>query len=223
MRVLIVEDNQELADFIRLALRDEGYATDNAANGTQAVNLMSVFQYDAVILDLGLPDFDGLQLIRQVRKVGNTVPVLIVTARGGINDRIKGLDLGADDYLNKPFAIGELIARLRAILRRPNSITGMSINMKRGKLLLDPKSKRVVAGENNITMGKTEFALLEYMLRHATLTVSKEALFNAIYSLGFEVTDNAIQVAVHRVRKKLEQVNAEVTIKTIRGIGYILI
>ncbi|MFC3031953.1 response regulator transcription factor [Pseudoalteromonas fenneropenaei] len=221
MRVLITEDNQDLANFIRLALSDEGYAADIADTGQHASSLVDLFQYDALVLDLGLPDLDGLELIKQVRKAGNTVPILIVTARGGINDRIQGLDLGADDYINKPFAMGELLARLRAILRRPSNYVGTS--MTRGKLSLDPKSKRVTVEQRNLSLGKTEFALLEYMLRNASLTVSKEALFDAIYALGFEVTDNAIQVAVHRVRKKLELFNADVTISTIRGIGYILV
>ncbi|KZN64402.1 response regulator [Pseudoalteromonas luteoviolacea] len=220
MRILITEDNKQLAQFIQQAILQDGHAADIANCAAQMHSLFDGWQYDALVLDLGLPDTDGIDVIRELRAKNNPVPILILTARGGVEDRIKGLDLGADDYLNKPFAIDELKARLRAILRRPVEYAGNILT--RGNIAVDTKSRRVLIDEANISMGKTEVAILEYMIRHASLTVSKEAIYDAIYALGFEVTDNAIQVAMHRIRKKLEQAGASAEIKTIRGIGYIL-
>ncbi|MCF6436905.1 MULTISPECIES: response regulator transcription factor [Pseudoalteromonas] len=220
MRILITEDNQQLAQFIQQAIAQDGHAVDVANDASQLWALLSCWQYDAIILDLGLPDQDGLEVIQGIRQGHNPVPILILTARGSVDDRIKGLDLGADDYLNKPFSIDELKARLRALLRRPNSYTGNLL--AQGNLALDTKARRVMVGSSNLSMGKTEVAILEYLLRNAGLTVGKDALYDAIYALGFEVTDNAIQVAVHRIRKKLEAACADSTIKTLRGIGYIL-
>ncbi|MEJ6473928.1 response regulator [Pseudoalteromonas piscicida] len=220
MRVIITEDNQQLAEFIQQAIAQDGHAADIATTAAQSTQFMQSWQYDALILDLGLPDKDGLEVIREIRKQQNTLPILILTARGSVDDRIKGLDLGADDYLNKPFAIDELKARLRALLRRPSSYTGNLLT--HNNLSVDTKARRVTVAGDNLTMGKTEVAILEYMIRNAGLTVGKDALYDAIYAMGFEVTDNAIQVAVHRIRKKLESSNAQTTINTLRGIGYIL-
>ncbi|MBQ4835244.1 response regulator [Pseudoalteromonas luteoviolacea] len=220
MRILITEDNLQLAEFIQQAILQDGHAADIANCAKEMTSLLEGWQYDALVLDLGLPDTDGIDVIRQLRAQQNPIPILILTARGGVEDRIKGLDLGADDYLNKPFAIDELKARLRAILRRPVEYSGNILT--RGNISLDSKARRVMVDNNNVNMGKTEVAILEYMIRHASLTVSKNAIYDAIYALGFEVTDNAIQVAMHRIRKKLEQAGANADIKTIRGIGYIL-
>ncbi|MDK2596642.1 response regulator transcription factor [Pseudoalteromonas obscura] len=220
MRILITEDNLQLAEFIQQAILQDGHAADIANCAKEMTSLLEGWQYDALVLDLGLPDTDGIDVIRQLRAQQNPIPILILTARGGVEDRIKGLDLGADDYLNKPFAIDELKARLRAILRRPVGYSGNILT--RGNISLDSKARRVMVDNNNVNMGKTEVAILEYMIRHASLTVSKNAIYDAIYALGFEVTDNAIQVAMHRIRKKLEQAGANADIKTIRGIGYIL-
>ncbi|MCO7188568.1 MULTISPECIES: response regulator transcription factor [unclassified Pseudoalteromonas] len=220
MRILITEDNLQLASFIQQAMTKEGYAADIATSAGALRDQMALWHYDAIILDLGLPDKDGLDVIAALRGADNPVPVLILTARGSVDDRIAGLDLGADDYINKPFDIGELLARLRALLRRPSQYIGTLLS--HGNLALDPKSRRVTVGGENLSMGKTEVAILEYLLRHVGLTVGKDALYDAIYAMGFEVTDNALQVAVHRIRKKLDGTEADVTIKTLRGIGYIL-
>jgi DNA-binding response OmpR family regulator len=220
MRVLITEDNQQLAEFIQQAIMQDGHAADIALDAASMFYQLSIMQYDGIVLDLGLPDKDGLDVIKHLRAKGIPIPILILTARGGIDDRIKGLDLGADDYLNKPFSIDELKARLRALMRRPVDYSGNDLT--RGNVTIETKSRRVTVDTQNLTMGKTEVAILEYMLKHATLTVSKESLFDAIYSMGFEVTDNAIQVAMHRIRKKLDQAGATTQINTIRGIGYIL-
>ncbi|WP_046007385.1 response regulator [Pseudoalteromonas rubra] len=220
MRILITEDNLQLASFIQQAMSKEGYAADIATSAGALHDQMALWHYDAIILDLGLPDKDGLDVIATLRGADNPIPVLILTARGSVDDRIAGLDLGADDYINKPFDIGELLARMRALLRRPSQYTGTLLS--HGNLALDPKSRRVTVDGENLSMGKTEVAILEYLLRHVGLTVGKDALYDAIYAMGFEVTDNALQVAVHRIRKKLDGTQAGVTIKTLRGIGYIL-
>ena len=220
MRVLITEDNGELAAFIQEALQQEGFLSDIARCAAEMKLALNNSQYRAVILDLGLPDIDGTDVLKQLRRQGNDVPVLILTARGGVQDRIKGLDLGADDYLVKPFAIDELKARLRALLRRPSGLS--SAKLEKDNVSLDVVSRTLVVDGKNIIMGKTEMAILEYLMRNIGLTVSKESLEDAIYQSGYEVTDNALQVAVHRVRKKLKDASANISINTIRGVGYLL-
>lgn len=219
MRVLITEDNGELAEFIQEALLQEGYLSDIARSAGDLKLHLRQTGYGAIILDLGLPDLDGIEVLKGLRRSGNTVPVLILTARGGVQDRIKGLDHGADDYLIKPFAIDELVARLRALLRRPNAMS--STCLEAGNVSMDVLARTVTVEGKNLVMGKTENAILESFMRHVGLTVSKEALENMIYQDGYALTDNALQVAVHRVRKKLGDAGATPKISTIRGIGYL--
>jgi DNA-binding response OmpR family regulator len=220
LRVLITEDNGELAEFIQEALSIEGYLSDVARSAGELKLYLKAVSYSAIILDLGLPDTDGLVVLKELRRAGNMVPVLILTARGGVQDRIKGLDYGADDYLIKPFAIDELIARLRALLRRPSSLS--NTKLVAGNVSFDTISKAVTVTGKNVVMGKTEVAILEVFIRNQGLTVSKESLENTIYQDGYELSDNALQVAVHRVRKKLTDAHSTVKIATIRGIGYLL-
>lgn len=219
MRVLITEDNGELAEFIQEALSQEGYLSDIARSAGELKLSVQQTSYAAIILDLGLPDIDGIEVLKNLRRAGNMVPVLILTARGGVQDRIKGLNHGADDYLIKPFAIEELIARLRALLRRPNELSNPKLDA--GNVSMDVLSKAVSVAGNNVVMGKTEVAILESFIRNVGLTVSKESLENMIYQDGYTLTDNALQVAVHRVRKKLADAGANTQITTIRGIGYL--
>lgn len=219
MRVLITEDNGELAGFIQEALTREGFLSDIARSAGELRVLLNEVSYSAMILDLGLPDIDGLDMLRMLRESGLTIPVLIVTARGGIQDRIKGLDRGADDYLVKPFAVDELVARIRALLRRPSVLSSKKIGLD--NLSFDVISKTLTVEGRNVVMGRTELALLEHFLRNVGLTVSKEALESHIYQNGYELTENALQVAIHRVRKKLKDQGATPTISTVRGVGYI--
>lgn len=219
MRVLITEDNGELAEFIQEALSQEGYLSDIARSGAEVRLLLQQTGYAAIILDLGLPDIDGIEVLKGLRRAGNMVPVLVLTARGGVQDRIKGLNNGADDYLIKPFAIDELIARLRALLRRPNELSNPKLDA--GNVSMDAISKAVTVAGKNVIMGKTEIAILESFIRNVGLTVSKDSLENMIYQDGYSLTDNALQVAVHRVRKKLAEAGATTQITTIRGIGYL--
>jgi two-component system response regulator TctD len=220
LRVLITEDNGELAEFIQEALSQEGYLSDIARSAGELKLLLKEASYAAIILDLGLPDVDGIDVLKGLRRDKNMVPVLILTARGGVQDRIKGLNHGADDYLIKPFAIDELIARLRALLRRPNSLSNTLLES--GNVKLDVIAKAITVNNNNIVMGRTEIAILEAFMRNEGLTVSKESLENMIYQDGYSLTDNALQVAVHRVRKKLADAHSTLEITTIRGIGYLL-
>lgn len=219
MRVLITEDNGELAGFIQEALTQEGYLSDIARSAGELRLSLNEVNYSAIILDLGLPDIDGLDVLTSLRQSQVTIPILILTARGGIQDRIKGLDRGADDYLTKPFSVDELLARIRALLRRPSALS--SKTMDHANVSLDLIGKTVTVAETNVVMGRTELAVLEHFLRNVGLTVSKEALESHIYQNGYELTDNAMQVAIHRVRKKLKDNGALPTITTIRGIGYI--
>jgi len=219
VRILITEDNGELAAFIQEALSNEGYLSDIARSAGELKLLIKEASYAAIVLDLGLPDMDGIDVLRWLRRADNMVPVIILTARGGVQDRIKGLDHGADDYLIKPFAIEELVARLRALLRRPNSLSNTKLDM--GNISLDSLSKTLVVDGHNVVLGKTEIAVLEHFMRNTGLTVSKQALENAIYQDGYALTENALQVAIHRVRKKLSDAGASAEITTIRGIGYL--
>lgn len=219
MRVLITEDNGELAGFIQEALAQENYLSDIARSAGDLKLYLQHTSYAAIILDLGLPDLDGIEVLKKLRRTGNMVPVLILTARGGVQDRIKGLDHGADDYLIKPFAIDELIARLRALLRRPNALSNTKLDA--GNVNIDIISKAVTVEGKNVVLGKTEVAILEYFMWNLGLTVSKESLEDMVYQDGYTLTDNALQVAVHRVRKKLAEAGATPIISTIRGVGYL--
>ena len=217
--MLITEDNGELAEFIQEALAQQGYLSDIARSGGELKLYLQQSSYAAIILDLGLPDIDGIEVLKNLRRTGNMVPVLILTARGGVQDRIKGLDHGADDYLIKPFAIDELIARLRALLRRPNELS--NTKLEAGNINIDIIAKSVTVNGNNVILGKTEVAILEYFMWNLGLTVSKESLEDMVYQDGYTLTDNALQVAVHRVRKKLAEAGATPVISTIRGVGYL--
>lgn len=219
MRILITEDNGELAEFIQEALSQENFLSDIAHSAAEMKLYLQEISYTAIILDLGLPDIDGIDVLKRLRKDGNMVPVLILTARGGVQDRIKGLDHGADDYLIKPFVVDELVARLRALLRRPTSLS--NTELAHGNVTLNTISKAVLVNDNNVILGKTEFAILEHFMWNIGLTVSKEALEDIIYQGGDSITENALQVAVHRVRKKLDDAGATSKITTIRGVGYL--
>lgn len=219
MRILITEDNGELAEFIQEALSQQGFFSDIARSAGEMKLCLQESNYVAIILDLGLPDLDGINVLKGLRRDGNTVPVLILTARGGVQDRIEGLNYGADDYLIKPFVIDELIARLRALLRRPTSFSNTELSS--GNVKLDTISKAVVVNEKNVVLGKTEFSILEHFMWNVGFTVSKEALEDIAYQNGESITENALQVAIHRVRKKLEDAGATPKITTIRGVGYL--
>jgi two-component system OmpR family response regulator len=218
MRILIVEDDAILADAVSGELRKARYAVDCFASGGEAESALLSQDYDAVILDLGLPDMDGLELLRRLRKRRRKVPVLILTARDALDDRVRGLDLGADDYLIKPVELRELAARMRAVIRRAQG--GFDGEMAVGDLMLDSAGRRVTLNGTGIELSSREFAVLEILMMRRGRVVSKDALMQDLYEADQEVGVNAVEIVIHRVRKKVQ--NSGVNIRTVRGLGYLL-
>ena len=218
MRIFVAEDDPVLADGLQQSLRLAGYAVDLVRTGSEADTALLHSVYDLAILDIGLPRLDGFEVLRRLRGRGSAVPVLILTARDSVHDRVKGLDLGADDYLTKPFALQELEARVRALLRRGSGSPTSSITY--GQLSYDLTTRRITANSDPIDLSARELAVMESLLLSLGKVVSKEQLVEKLCDWGEQVGFNAIEVYVHRLRKKLEPLNVE--IKTIRGLGYLL-
>lgn len=218
MRILIAEDDALLADGLTRSLRQAGYAVDCVSSGLEADSALAAEDFDLLILDLGLPKLPGLEVLKRLRSRGSRVPVLILTALDGIQDRVRGLDLGADDYLAKPFALVELEARVRALTRR--GLSGSPTLLQHGSLTYDQVGKVAMLGGQMLELSARELALLEILLQRAGRMVAKEALVEHLCSWGEEVSTNAIEVYVHRLRKKLE--SGGVRIITVRGLGYCL-
>ena len=216
MRVLVVEDEPNLLRQLKTALENAGYAVDTAADGEDAHYLGSTENYDAVILDLGLPEIDGLTVLDRWRKEGRAAPVLVLTARDSWSDKVAGLDAGADDYLAKPFQTEELIARLRALIRR--STGNASSELTAGEVRLDTRSGRVTLAGEAVKLTAQEFKLLSYLMHHKGKVVSRTELIEHIYDQDFDRDSNTIEVFITRIRKKL---GAEL-ISTTRGLGYSL-
>ncbi|MBK0034167.1 two-component system response regulator PmrA [Erwinia sp. S43] len=214
MKILIVEDDELLQKGLTLAMTGEGYAVDCAANATQAVVFLRSSQYSLIVLDLGLPDRDGTELLRQWRKEQNDLPVLILTARDALEDRVEGLDAGADDYLVKPFALAELKARVRALIRR---YQGHSDNLlERGDITLNLTSQQVAVENLPVEVTPKEFALLTRLLMRLGQTVHRETLQQDLYSWQDDTSSNTLEVHIHNLRRKL----GKDRIKTVRGVGY---
>jgi DNA-binding response OmpR family regulator len=220
MRLLVVEDETELATLVRRALERAGFAVDIAASLAAGSDHLAVAVYDTVILDLSLPDGDGLALLRRLRARGPTTPVLLLTARDGPEDRVTGLDAGADDYLVKPFHMPELIARVRALLRRPGAAFGVTLML--GNLVLDTTTREVRVADRVIGLSVRETTLLEQLLRRQSSVVPREVLEGSLYSFDNELGSNAMEVLVHRLRRKLADTAATLSIHTVRGVGYLL-
>jgi len=216
MRILLVEDDDGVASSVTLALEANGYVVDREADGESAWFKGDTESYSAVILDLGLPGMDGLTVLKRWREAGQTFPVLVLTARGSWNERVEGIDAGADDYLPKPFQVEELLARLRAILRRTTGQTNPLISV--GALTLDTRQMRVTVNGLPVHLAPQEYRLVSYLLQHAGRVVTQLELTEQLYSQDFERASNAIEVLVGRVRKKL---GVDV-IETRRGFGYII-
>ena len=218
MRILLVEDDQVLCDTLARALRQSGYTVDTVADGTAADAALSQDGFDLVILDLGLPNLDGTQVIKRLRARKSTMPVMILTARDSVADRVNGLDLGADDYLTKPFDLLELEARIRALIRRRHGLSEAHIQF--GPLTFSTVDKCVTANDRMLDLSAREVGLLEVLLLRAGRVVSKEQLAESLYGWDDDVGENAIEVGIHRLRKKLEP--AGINIRTVRGLGYLL-
>ena len=218
MRLLLVEDNHRLGTLIRDGLRDSGYAVDWVTTIDESEAALKTTHIDLVLLDLSLPDGDGIDLIRQMRAQNNMTPVLVLTARSGLNDRIEGLDSGADDFLVKPFAIEELSARCRALLRRPDR--GLPPQLTLGNVILNSSERTVSVGEAVQDFGRKEIDLLEVLLRRAEHVVPRPMLEDSMYDMNEDVSSNALEAVVSRLRRHLKQSQATVEIRTIHGIGY---
>jgi two-component system response regulator TctD len=220
MRLAVVEDNPELAQLLTQGLKAEGYDTDLMTTVAEARAAVTTTRYAALILDLGLPDGDGLSILREIRQSKDPLPVLVLTARGGLHDRVSGLRNGADDYLVKPFALEELVARLEALLRRPGQLLGRSLQI--ANLVFDTESRQAFIDDQPQTLSAREVAVLELLMRRRDRVVSKKLIEDHIFGLSGEVASNAVEVYVHRLRKQLSERGARVQIHTVRGVGYII-
>lgn len=218
MRVLIAEDDSILADGLVRSLKHAGYAVDAVKTGMEADSALTASEFDLLILDLGLPRMSGLEVLKRLRGRDSHVPVLILTALDGVQDRVRGLDLGADDYLAKPFELAELEARIRALTRRGSA--GTSVLLRHGQLSYDQVGRMAYINAEPIELSARELALLEVLMLRAGRIVSKEQLVDHLCQWGEEVSTNAIEVYVHRLRRKLEP--GAVKIATVRGLGYCL-
>ena len=219
MRLLIIEDNERLCQAVAESLRAQGFAVDTAASATDGLRIWRAADYDAAVLDLMLPDGAGLDALKEMRDRGNTTPVLILTALGAIEDRVSGLDCGADDYLVKPFAMQELIARLRALLRRPGAALGRMLTL--GSVKLDTSARIATVAETQLDLTRSELIVLEALLRNQGRVMSKERLAECLYDFEQERSPNSVETQVHRLRKKLAAAGADVSLRTLRGLGYL--
>jgi DNA-binding response OmpR family regulator len=222
MRLLLVEDEIEIQRFLTLSLTEAGYKLDVAENGKTAERLAAASIYDALIVDLGLPDCDGMDLILGLRELGINSPVLILSARRSVDDRVRGLEQGGDDYLTKPFASAELLARLRNLLKRNSAAIGDPTRLCVGDLELDLFRRRATRGGEILNLTPQEFVLLEYLCRNAGLVVTRSMILNEVWGVRFQPDTNVVDVHIYRLRGKVDAEGRESVIKTLRGIGYVL-
>ena len=227
MRILVVDDDLAVRESLRRSLTFNGYQVDLAANGDEALEQLARARPDAVVLDVMMPRVGGLETCRRLRERGDDVPVLVLTARDAVADRVAGLDAGADDYLTKPFALEELLARLRALLRRtgsahtPDSGDGPDV-LRFADLSLDPSTREVRRGDRNIRLTRTEFALLELFLRHPRQVLDRSRILEDVWGYDFPTTANSLEVYVGYLRRKTEEGGEPRLLHTVRGVGYVL-
>jgi two-component system, OmpR family, response regulator len=219
MRVLVVEDDRKIASFVVNGLKQNGFAVDHAADGEDALFRAQTIAYDAAVVDVMLPKLDGLSLVAQLRARAMQLPVLFLSAKASVDDRVRGLQAGADDYLTKPFAFSELLARIQALIRRATH-TPEPTRLVTGDLTLDLLTREVQRGGQRIDLQPREFALLEYLMRHAGRPVTKTMVLEHIFDYSFDPQTNVVDVLVHRLRSKIDKDKA--MIHTIRGVGYVL-
>ena len=220
MRILIVEDEKRIAAYIGRALTEESFAVDLAGDGRRGLDLARTYEYDAIVLDLMLPHLDGLAVCRQLREEGREVPVLIVSARDMVEDRVRGLDAGADDYLVKPFAIVELTARLRAQQRRRQN-TGPGVTLCVGGLTLDPSARTVAREGRPVAVTAREYALLEYFMRRAGSVLTRTMIAEHVWDFTFDRASNVVDVYVKHLRDKIDVAGQPSLIQAVRGVGYV--
>lgn len=220
MRVLIVDDEPEVADLLRRALREAAWAPDVVATGEAALEALAATEYDLVVLDVGLPDIDGFTVCRRWRDRGGRTPIIILTARDELTDRVTGLDSGADDYLPKPFAVEELLARLRALARRPPD--ALRVTLRLADLELDTTTRTVRRSGAAVRLTAREYGLLEYLMRNPHRVVSRGQILSRVWDDNFDPVANAVDVLVGRVRRKVDTGPGPRLLQTIRGVGYVL-
>ncbi len=218
MRILVVEDEAAIAAFVTQGLAEAGYAVDHAGDGAEELYWLSIAEYDVIILDVMLPDTDGLAICGQIRARGIRAPVLMVTARDAIDDRVAGLDSGADDYLVKPFAFAELLARIRALLRREPTFKGTVLQV--GDLTLDTISHTVRRADQSITLTSKEYSLLEFLMRHPNQTLTRAVIGEHVWNYDFDNVSNLIDVHIFGLRRKVDDPFEHKLLHTVRGVGY---
>jgi DNA-binding response OmpR family regulator len=220
MRLLLIEDEPRISELIKAALERAEFVVDAVRLRSDAREALANTAYDAAILDLGLPDGDGLSLLSELRPISSRIPILILTARDSVDDRVRGLDSGADDYLVKPFAMTELIARTKALLRRPGGALGTTL--KAGKIVFDTIGRDVNVSGVSLCLPRRESAILEHLMRRQGRVVPKSVLEEKLYGIDNELESNAVPVHVHHLRRKLQETHAGAEIHTVRGVGYLL-
>ena len=220
MRVLVVEDQPEMNALLVRQLNDAHYSVDGCLNGNDALDYLAGGAYDAVVLDVMLPGVDGLEVLRRRRAAGDKTPVLLLTARDGVEDRVRGLDSGADDYLVKPFALAELLARLRVLIRRRSDQVSDVIAV--GDLRVDCAARTAARGGQNIALSAREFAVLEYLARNAGVVLSRERISQGVWNFDYEGGSNVVDVYIRYLRKKIDEGRDRRLIHTVRGVGYVL-
>lgn len=220
MRILVVEDEHRIANSIKKGLEQERYAVDVAYNGTDGFDLASTEDYDAIILDLLLPGMDGLEVCRKLREEGKHTPILILTAKGQIQDKVTGLDSGADDYLTKPFSFEELLARVRALIRRPKNSLPIVLTVE--DLQLNTQNFEVKRGKQKIQLSSKEFSLLEYLMRHVHQTLTKEQIISHVWDYDADILPNTVEVYIRNLRRKIDLPfkDKKALLHTVRGFGY---
>lgn len=222
MRLLLIEDDKKISDYLAGGLKESGFIVDTCLDGEEGYHFMSTYEYDLIVLDLMLPKLDGLTLIRRIRGLGSNVPVLILSAKRSVDDRIKGLQLGGDDYLTKPFSFGELLARVQVLLRRATaSCQPQQTSLQLGDITLDLISRKVKREDKIIELQGKEFSLLEYFMRHPGFVLTKTQILEGVWSSQFDPQTNVVDVLVFRLRNKIDRNFEKKTISTVRGVGYI--
>jgi DNA-binding response OmpR family regulator len=221
VHILVVEDEQRLGRLLRRSLEANRHVVDVVTEGKTGLAAALGGSYDLLILDLGLPDLDGLEVCQRLRAAGISTPVLVLTARAEIEDRVRGLDAGADDYLAKPFALAELLARVRALARRPRQLQGER-ELQVADLVLDVAGHRARRGERPIALSAKEFALLDYLMRHAGQVLTRQQIVEHVWRYDFEGLDTIVDTYIHYLREKIDAGTAQRLVHTVRGVGYVL-
>jgi two-component system copper resistance phosphate regulon response regulator CusR len=220
-RILVVEDEAKIANLLKRGLAEEGYDVDLAADGAEGLSLALGRSYDLLVLDIGLPELDGMDVCRELRAKGKLTPVIFLTARDSVHDKVLGLDLGADDYLTKPFAFEELLARIRSLLRKAQQKADTRLRV--ADLVLDTKTRKVERAGTSIDLSTKEFSLLQYLMENRGTVLSRMDISEKVWDIHFDTTTNVIDVHINRLRKKVDHDFAPKLIQTVRGAGYTLV